>query len=260
MFLPKRFAAPESLDWAALLPPDCVTRWVAVDRQRLIFFSFTALVSYAVPNLLLFTVIPHVGAGYAGIMYTLSPIITLLISVALGVRKPNGLGMAGIGIGFMGALTVALTRGETGQPASPGWVALALLIPVSLAIGNIYRTAAWPKGAGPIELAIGSNAMAAVLLLAGSALTPGGLAISTVVSVPWVALAQVAAATAMFAVHFRLQQVGGPVYLSQIGYVAAAVGLFSGTFLFGEHYQLLTWLGAAVITSGVVLTTLAQRI
>ena len=41
--------------------------------------------------------------------------------------------------------------------------------------------------------------------------------------------------------------VGGPVYLSQIGYVAAAVGLFSGTLFLGERYGLLTWLGAAVI-------------
>ena len=36
---------------------------------------------------------------------------------------------------------------------------------------------------------------------------------------------------------FRLQAVGGPVYLSQIGYVAAAVGLFSGTLFLGESYR-----------------------
>ncbi|MGO4843323.1 EamA/RhaT family transporter, partial [Rhizobiaceae sp. 2RAB30] len=48
------------------------------------------------------------------------------------------------------------------------------------------------------------------------------------------------------------------VYLSQIGYVAAAVGLVSGMLFLGEHYQLLTWLGAIVVTLGVILTTKAQ--
>jgi drug/metabolite transporter (DMT)-like permease len=71
-------------------------------------------------------------------------------------------------------------------------------------------------------------------------------------------LAQVASASAMFAFFFRLQAVGGPVYLSQIGYVGAAIGLVSGTLFLGERYQLLTWMGAAIITAGVLMTTRAQ--
>ena len=62
----------------------------------------------------------------------------------------------------------------------------------------------------------------------------------------------------MFAFFFRLQAVGGPVYLSQIGYVAAAVGLGSGVLFLGERYRLLTWAGAAIIVVGVILTTRAQ--
>ena len=62
----------------------------------------------------------------------------------------------------------------------------------------------------------------------------------------------------MFAFFFRLQAVGGPVYLSQIGYVAAAIGLVAGVLFLGERYQLLTWAGAAVIIAGVVMTTKAH--
>ena len=88
----------------------------------------------------MFSAIPHLGAGYTGIMFTLSPVITLVLSILLGVRRPNLLGVAGIVIGFAGALIVALTRGEAGQPAALFWVVVGLLIPVSLAAGNIYRT------------------------------------------------------------------------------------------------------------------------
>ena len=51
----------------------------------------------------------------------------------------------------------------------------------------------------------------------------------------------------------RLQIAGGPVYLSQIGYVAAAFGVALAYLLFGE---LPTWLllaGVAMIVVGVLL-------
>ncbi len=226
--------------------------------QQLRYFIVTAAVSYAIPNLLLFTAIPKVGAGYAGIMFALSPIVTLLFSVLTGVRPPNRLGVAGIAVGCLGALLVATSRGGLDQPAPLGWVLAAMLIPVSLACGNIYRTFDWPKGAGPIELAVGSHAAAAVFLLALAIASGGGDAFVKFVSVPGLALAQVAAASGMFAVFFRLQAVGGPVYLSQIGYIAAAVGLIAGVAVFNEHYPPLTWAGVALIVLGVALTTRAQ--
>ncbi|THF55066.1 DMT family transporter [Ollibium composti] len=234
-------------------------RGMRLTARRLRYFLVTAAVSYAFPNFLMFSAIPHLGAGYTGIMFTLSPIITLVFSILLGVRRPNLLGMAGILVGFVGAAMVALTRGEAGQPADIFWVLVALLIPASLAIGNIYRTVAWPDGAGPIELAIGSHLAAAAMLLVAILVTQGAGAFAPLAQVPWVVAAQMLSASTMFAFFFRLQAVGGPVYLSQIGYVAAAIGLFSGTLFLGEHYRLLTWAGAAIIVAGVFITTKAQE-
>jgi drug/metabolite transporter (DMT)-like permease len=231
---------------------------IRLTARKLRYFFITAAITYALPNLLLFSVMPHVGAGYAGIMYTLSPIATLVLSILFGVRKPNLLGILGIAIGFVGAVMVATTRGQLGEPAALFWVAIALVIPLSLACGNIYRTVDWPEDATPLELAVGSNLAAGLILLAGIALLPGLPTIGTLAEVPMVTVAQIASSALMFAVFFRLQIVGGPVYLSQIGYVAAAIGLFSGTFFLGERYGLLTWLGAVVIAIGVLVTTKAQ--
>ncbi|MEW6632041.1 MAG: DMT family transporter [Pseudomonadota bacterium] len=231
---------------------------IRLTAHKLRYFFVTAAVSYAIPNLLMFSAIPHLGAGYTGIMFTLSPVITLVFSILLGVRRPNVLGVTGIAVGFVGAVMVALTRGEAGQPADYFWVAVGLLIPVSLAAGNIYRTVDWPEDTGPIELAVGSHLASATLLVVGILTLLGRQAFIPLGGVPLVAAGQVASASAMFAVFFRLQAVGGPVYLSQIGYVAAAVGLFAGTIFLGEHYQLLTWVGAIIITAGVFITTKAQ--
>jgi drug/metabolite transporter (DMT)-like permease len=232
---------------------------IRLTARKARYFLVTAAVSYAFPNFLMFTAIPHLGAGYTGIMFTLSPIITLVFSILLGVRRPSLLGTTGIGVGFAGAVMVAATRGEAGQPADVFWVLVALLIPVSLAVGNIYRTVDWPEGTGPIELAVGSHLAAAAMLFLGILALFGPGAFASLAKVPLVAAGQAASASAMFAFFFRLQAVGGPVYLSQIGYVAAAIGLFSGTLFLGEHYRLLTWAGAAIIVAGVAITTKAQR-
>ncbi|MBN9251307.1 MAG: DMT family transporter, partial [Mesorhizobium sp.] len=231
---------------------------IRLSGHKLRYFTVTATVSYAIPNLLMFSAISHLGAGYTGIMFTLSPIITLVFSILLGVRRPNLLGIVGIIIGFAGAVMVAATRGEAGQPADPVWVVAGLLIPVSLAVGNIYRTWDWPGDTGPIELAVGSHLTAAVMLLVAILVLRGGAAFAPLAAVPVVVAAQVVSASTMFVFFFRLQAGGGPVYLSQIGYVAAAIGLFSGLIFLGEHYQWLTWVGAVVIAAGVVVTTKAQ--
>jgi drug/metabolite transporter (DMT)-like permease len=230
-----------------------------LDPDWLRYFLIAGAISFALPNVLMFSVIPHLGAGYTAILLTLSPMLTLLLSLLLGVRRPSALGIAGILVGFTGALLVALTKGQADRPADLFWVVLGLFIPLSLAGGNIYRTLDWPKGAHPLELAAGSHLASAAMLLAtlmamGELGTLGRLA-----EVPLLAVAQLASASAMFAVFFRLQAVGGPVYLSQIGYVAAAVGLAIGVAFLGERYAALTWIGAAVIFLGVLLTTKAQR-
>ena len=228
------------------------------DAARLRYFTITAAISYAFPNLLIMSAIPHLGAGFTGIMFTLSPVITLTLSVLLGMRRPSALGIAGIVVGLVGALIVSLTRGEAGRPAEAIWIIIGLAIPFSLACGNIYRTLDWPKNAGPIELAAGSHLASAAMLVAISLVLNGGVPFGPLADVPLMTLAQAAASAAMFAFFFRLQAVGGPVYLSQIGYVAAALGLVVGTVFLDERYQLATWAGAAIIMAGVAMTTKAQ--
>ena len=226
---------------------------------KLRYFAITATVSYAIPNVLMFSVIPHLGAGYSSIMFTLSPILTVGLSILLGVRRPNALGIFGIVVGFIGAVIVASTRGQAGQPAGAIWVGLGLLIPVSLAAGNIYRTSSWPAGTSPLELAAGSHLAAAALLLVALFAVSEADDLGRLGEIPLLVALQVAVATAMFAFFFRLQLVGGPVYLSQIGYVGAAVGLLVGIGLLGERYALATWIGAILIAAGVIVTTKARQ-
>lgn len=234
-------------------------RPVVCDAQHLRYFVITALVSYALPNLLVLAAMAHLGSGPTAMMFTLSPLFTALLSRMAGLRAPARLEYWGIAIGFGGALLVALARGEAGRPAAWLWVGVGLLIPLLLALGNVYRSLDWPPRADGTWLAVGSHGVAALLLLALCALTGAWRGLPALAGVPWLAAAQVAAAVLMFPLFFRLQALGGPVLLSQIGTVGAGVGVAVGAGLLGERYPPLVWGGVALIALGIGLTVWARR-
>lgn len=229
---------------------------ISFDGQHLRYYLVTALLSYVIPNLIIYAAIPHLGAGMAAIYFTLSPIMTLTFSVLLGTRRPGMLGIFGILLGCVGALVVVFSKGQVDRPADLAWALGALVIPLSLAAGNVYRTVDWPRTGVPLVLAMGSNAAAGLFLIAAALAFDGGLPFAALAMAPGLVLGQIVIAALMFALFFRLQVAGGPVYLSQIGYVAAATALIVGTFFLGENYGIATWGGALVIVAGVIATTL----
>lgn len=243
-----------------LLPILLATRMLALPPPGVLRYTvISAVVSFVTPNLLLFTVIPHTGAGYAGLMFALSPVFTLLFASLFDMKVPGRLGRIGIAVGLAGASLVSLTRSI--NPEGPGieWLLAALAIPVALAAGNVYRTLDWPEGVSPNVLAFWGHAFSSAVFLTLLFLMRGTLPLQEIAPAAGAALAQVLVAGMTFPAFFRLQQKGGPVLLSQIGYVAAAVGLIGATMFLGERYSVTTWVGAGVIAVGIGITITAQR-
>lgn len=244
-----------------LLPLLVATRKLAMPSKQVLRYAVvSALVSFITPNLLLFTVIPRVGAGYTGLMFALSPVFTLLLASLFRLKTPGRIGRIGIVVGLVGAVIVSLTRNASSAGPGVGWLLAALAIPAALAAGNVYRTLAWPEGASPNVLAFWGHAFSSGAFLVLLLLTRGTLPVYELAPVSNIALAQLLVAGMTFPAFFRLQQKGGPVLLSQIGYVAAAVGLIAATAFLGERYSLATWLGAGVIATGIAITLAAHTV
>lgn len=223
------------------------------------FSVISGFVSFVVPNLLTYTVIPKIGSGLTGMMFSLSPMVTALLSFALGVRPPNRGVFIGIGLGLAGAALIIFGKEREAMGGISGWLILGLAIPLFLGMGNVYRTRAWPKGASPLMLASLTNLAAVPFLLAIAFALNGSVDITPLIDAPLLLLAQLLCSSILFPTFFRLQQIGGPTYLSQIGYVAAAVGLAVGVGYFGEVYPLAVWLGVGIVAAGIAVSTNAQR-
>lgn len=233
-------------------------RAVPLEGRHLRYYTISAAISFVAPNLIVFAAIPRLGAGFTAVMYTLSPVLTLAFSALFRLRRLDTTGVLGIATGLAGALVIIFSRGQVDRPADPVWIGIALLIPVLLAAGNVYRTIDWPAQADPLSLAVGSNAFAACMLLVIGLAGDGPAALAPLLGSLPLAAIQMVTSAGMYALFFRLQQVGGPVFLSQIGYVGAAVGLVSGALVLGERYPATTWLGALVVVVGVGVVTYSQ--
>jgi drug/metabolite transporter (DMT)-like permease len=211
------------------------------------------LISVGLPYFILFTVIEKLGAGLTGTVYTLPTLLTLALALLLRVEYPVARRLVGLALGFIGALLILVPRSNLPAPGLISWLLLALLIPLSLACGNLYRTLAWPRAASPITLAgISTLAGAGWILIASLLLGSGSLLPTIGTELDLLAL-QAGIGSLCIALHFRLQQVAGPVFASQIGYVATATGLALGALLLGERYSLLVLLGALVVSGGVAI-------
>jgi len=223
---------------------------------RYVFLS--ALISFVIPNLLLFTVIPHVGSGFSGLMFALSPVFTLGISLTARLKAPTFLGLIGILLGLIGAAVVSFSRSQDAEVTSFFWILAALAVPLSLAFGNVYRTIDWPEGVSADNLAFWSHLAALGLYGVLIVLVPYEGSLFLVMDVPVPALLQLFVGGLTFPLFFRLQKLSGPVLLSQIGYVAAAVGLLMATVFLSETYSLITWGGAFIIGVGIAVTVVAE--
>ncbi len=244
--------------WAAMIAfLPCTVLWWFAARQGP-FWKSPALWRYGliggvtanlIPSSILLFAIPYIGSGLAGLMFALSPVVTATLSLALRVRPPNAPLLVAVAVGFIGAVIVVAGRSSLSLPEAPQWLLLALLVPCSLAIGNVYRTAKWPEGATPLQVAVVVN-LSVVPIFVALAIWHGG-SFWPVLDHLGLTLAQWLAALLNVGLFFRLQKISGPTYLSQIGYVAAAISLAIGALYFGETYPWQVWLGAALIIGGI---------
>lgn len=230
-----------------------------VNARLLEYYVVSAFVGVAGSNLIFFSAIPHIGAGFVAVMIALPPLLTYLGALALSMERFQIIRAMGVAAALAGAGVLAAHKFST-PDANVYWIALVLVGPVLLAIGNLYRTLRWPAGVSADALAPGTLVAAAVMLL-GAGLAPGfSLAVPMGRGLlPWLLIAvQAVVFAGQFWLLFVLQKTGGPVLLSLLGSVAAVVGVPVAIYLQGEAPPEGLFPGATLIVLGIILLTLGK--
>jgi len=229
-------------------------------NQRMLEYGLVSGVLFALPNALGFFAIRHVGAGFISLSFAFPILITWLLAVVLQMEALRAWRFMGVMLGLSGGIILAVAK-SNGAVEAQGWVLLVLLMPVMIACGNIYRTLRWPTAASPVFLA--------ALMMFGGALTlipfvlffEAGQAVSVFNSSRVIVLLaiEVIVFTILYLFYFLLQQLAGPVYLSQIGTVAALSGMSIGVFVLGEAAPPNIGLAGVLVTIGIVLFQRSEK-
>ncbi|NEB90743.1 DMT family transporter [Streptomyces bauhiniae] len=196
----------------------------------------------------------------AGICNATSPLWGMAFSlVALSEDRPTRVRVAGLGLGFLGVLTVlGAWQGFHGLDARG--TALALLASLSYPVGWIYvrRTLA---GTADSHLSM----TGAQLLLATAQLalvTP--LFTSAPASFPVVPLLAIAALGALGTGVAMLIQYGlvaevGPTTAQMVTYFVPVIATVAGVTILGESLRWTTPVGAAIVIAGAALTQVRRK-
>lgn len=226
--------------------------------RALEYYVVAAVVGVAGPNLIFFSAIPHLGAGFVAMLGTLPPLLTYVGALALRMEQFQTLRAVGVASALAGAM--ALAAGKLSAPnADTFWIVLTLLAPLLLAIGNLYRSLRWPPGVAADALAPGMLLAAASLLLMIGLLPGSSLAVPTEQSLPVILIVvQALVFAGQFLLLLILQKTGGPVLLSLLGAVGAAFGVPVAIYLQGETPPEGLLAGVILIGTGVALLTLSR--
>jgi drug/metabolite transporter (DMT)-like permease len=230
----------------------------AFNLRTLEYALVAATVSFAAPNLLFYSAIPHVGVSFVALAIAFPPLFTYLGALALRIERFSIVRAGGVTLALAGAAYIAVLKLNAPSGAS-GWVFAVLAGPILLAIGNLYRTLRWPKDARPDSLAASMLVAAAAMLLAVGMLPGFSLAVPPTRGAALLIGAQIATFAAQFAIFFILQKRGGPVYISLLGAVAATVGVPVAILLLGEAAPAGLAIGGLLIAAGIALVTVGAR-
>ncbi|MEU2063941.1 DMT family transporter [Streptomyces sp. NPDC013455] len=196
----------------------------------------------------------------AGICNATSPLWGMALAlVALSEDRPTRVRVAGLGLGFLGVLTVlGAWQGFHGLDATG--TAMALLASLSYAVGWIHvrRTLA---GTGNSHLAMtGGQLLLATVQLA--VVTPVFTSVpERIALVPLLAVAALGALGTGLAVLLQYGLVAevGPTTAQMVTYFIPVIATAAGVAILGESLRWTTPVGAVIVLAGAALTQLRPK-
>lgn len=217
-----------------------------------LFYSLGAGGLMALGSALGYLTIHKVGAAFIALALAFPPVLTWLLSLVLKMERFDAFRVGGLLISLSGGVLLAINKGIS-APADTGAILVACAMPVVLAVGNVFRTRFWPKNVSPEELAAAMLICGALLTLPFALYFEGASQIAPAINAPVLLVLLIAVITfvAQYVAMFRLQQIAGPVFLSQIGSIAALIGSPVAVLVLGEKLPDGFALAATLIIIGL---------
>lgn len=226
----------------------------ALGRGPFLVYLVIALTGTLLPNSASYLAARHLPAGILAITIASVPMIAFPLSLALGIDRFGWGRLAGLGLGLLGVVLIALPEASLPGPGLTGWLLLALVAPFFYAVEGNYVARWGTAGCGPVEVLLGASILGAALaaplaLASGQWIDP-----TRGLGAPEAALVLASTIHALaYAGYVWLIGRAGAVFAAQAAYIVTGTGVLWAMVLLAERYSGWVWLALAAMMAGLFL-------
>ena len=190
------------------------------------------LLGSAIPTTNMFLVLQFIPAGVMALVLATTPLFTYCFALWFGNERIDPLRAAGIGLGFVGAALIVITRDKLGNVDHSAYLLLSFISPMSYAFNSVYANRFRPLNSDSLALSCQLLFAASIILLivawwSGPIYPIWGNLNSTTGFIVLHALC----GGLGFSLFFVLIKLAGPVYFSQVSYLITLFGIGFGGFV-----------------------------
>lgn len=228
-------------------------RRLPVTRRHLIFFVVCGLLGTALPNTLSYTAYQHLPIGINVMVISLVPMATLMIALPLRIERPDPLRLAGLALGTVALMMVALPEASLPDPDQAIWIVLPVIVTLAYACENIFIAARRPPGCDTLTIMAGLS-LGALVLLTPLMLATGSWVDLTRLGPPELAVLYISGIH-IFAYFGFVWLIGnaGPVFAAQVAYVVTGSGVALGMIFYDERHSPWVWAALGLMLAGLAL-------
>jgi len=228
-------------------------RVLPITKRHIQFYVVAGLLGSVIPGVLYFIAARRAPAGILAIAMATVPMLTLIVSRALGSEVLTFARVVGISLGAAGILFILVPDTSLPDAAAAPFIGLAVICAFCYAVENIYIDLRMPPGEA-LTILCGMFAVATIIT--------GLIAIIfdefwwpewPLGSVEWSIIGLALINAFAYGTFVHLVNTAGPVFASQTAYVVTLSGVAWGMFLFGESHSHWVVAAAACMLVGLVL-------
>lgn len=226
-----------------------------------LLFIVAGTLGHALPQFIVFLATQRLPIGVVGLIISLNPLATAAVGALSGDRPLTGRALAGILIGLCGVALIALPGAALPGTEALPWLLLALLVPLSFGLANVWTAHLRRPNSDAVANAVGMMAVSALFLmiavpLFGQTFNPASNGFD---AGDGALLTHAAIAGPAFFLFFTVIARGGPLMVAQASYVILLLSTVWGWLFFGERPGGVFVIAAALVVFGLFLAITSGR-
>lgn len=204
-----------------------------------------------VPNIALYLSASHLTVGSISLLLALVPFCAYIIALLTKIEKLSILRIFGLALGFCAMLLlISPGKRQTIEDAN-FWLLVGVLTPIFIASANIFLSSMRFKSVDPVNIALGMNFLAAIVLAPIVFFTSASPIIFKSAELSLAVFSLSVIASVGFVVFVKLVKNHGPVFASQVNYLVTISGVIWGFIIFSEIHSSRFWFSLGIMLCGL---------